>query len=377
MKQNITQTLIKNLPAPEAGNKITYDNEIKGFGVRITKTGTISFVLNYYIHGRERRITIGKAPAWTAAAARKEAKHLRQQIDQGIDPLELRISERSAPTIADLFSDYTKHHLASLSIRSQKDQQSMWLKYILPALGKVRVKNLKSSQVDQLHREISLHAPVRANRVLEVFRKALNLAVRWEWITSNPAATFNRNPEQPKEHFLTEAELERVTDCLKNMPNQQAANAIRLLILTGARRGEVLSAEWTHFDLQKGIWTKPATHTKARREHRTVLSIEACQLLQQMQDQKQGKYLFPSSKGTPIPDFKRSWAWLKQETGLCDIRIHDLRHTFASVLVSHGVSLPVIGKLLGHTQYQTTQRYAKLMDDPLRDAANVIGGITS
>lgn len=375
MRQKILQSLIKEVVPPASGNVITYDTEIPGFGMRITKAGTVSFVLNYHIHGRERRYTIGKVPTWTATAARVEAKRLRQDLDRGIDPLELKHAERTAPSVSDLYQDYCLYHLKNLAEKSQKDQQSMWQKYILPKLGEIKVKNIKSTHVDQLHREITLHAPIRANRVLEVFRKSLNLAIRWEWISSNPAATFQKNVEHQKERFLTEKELEKVTTSLSKMPNQQAADAIRLLVLTGARRGEVLNAEWAHFDLPKGLWVKPPSHTKARREHRTVLSVEACSLLAKMKKKNDGKYLFPSTKGKPIPDFKRSWEWLKKETGLNNVRIHDLRHTYASILISHGVSLPIIGKLLGHTQYQTTQRYAKLMDDPLFAATNLIGEI--
>jgi integrase len=143
-----------------------------------------------------------------------------------------------------------------------------------------------------------------------------------------------------------------------------------LLVLTGARRGEVLSLEWADLDLERGIWNRPAAKSKDRKPKRITLSNEALLLLKVIRDQSDGSYLFPTSKGTPMPDLNRPWKWLKQETGLADLRIHDLRHSFASVLISSGETLETIGKLLGHSQHQTTLRYAHLMDDPKRRAAN-------
>ncbi|GGD19432.1 hypothetical protein GCM10011358_00020 [Sinisalibacter lacisalsi] len=154
------------------------------------------------------------------------------------------------------------------------------------------------------------------------------------------------------------------------MENQRAANAIRLLVLTGARRGEVLSLEWGDLDLEQGIWNRPPHKSKDRIRKRIPLSNEALILLTAMEESANGSYLFPTSTGTHMPDLNRPWAWLKKETDLLDLRVHDLRHSFASVLISDGVPLEAIGKLLGHSQHQTTMRYAHLMDDPLRSAAN-------
>ncbi|KRS15478.1 tyrosine-type recombinase/integrase [Roseovarius indicus] len=367
---NITETYTKRADAPEKGNKIHYDDAIKGFGLRITKAGAKSFVLNYSINRRERRMTIGSYPAWTAAAAREEAKRLRRRIDQGEDPLEEQNQRRAAPNVSDLWSEYERVHLPTLSERSQTDQRSMWSKYILPELQSVQVRELSSNHVDRLHARVSAAGTTRANRVLEVFRKALNLAIRWGWIEKNPADGFRRNAEHSRERYLTPAEYERVFDALDRMQNQRAANAIRLLILTGARRGEVLPLEWNDLDLDQGLWNRPPHKSKDRKRKRIPLSNEALVLLKTMEENAISRYLFPTSTGTHMPDLNRPWTWLKKETGLHDLRVHDLRHSFASVLISGGVPLETIGKLLGHSQHQTTLRYAHLMDDPLRRAAN-------
>jgi integrase len=366
----LSETVVRQAIPPAKGNKVLYDDTLPGFGLRTTASGHKAFVLNYTINGRERRMTIGKYPTWSASAAREEAKRLRRQIDQGEDPLEVRNERKRAPTVADLWSEYERVHLPTLSNRSQADQRGMWSRYILPELKLVQVRELTSRHVDLLHAKVGESGATRANRVLEVFRKSLNLAIRWGWIAKNPADGFRRNAEHPRERYLTPAEYARVFDALGRMKNQKAANAIRLLILTGARRGEVLSLEWGDLDLAEGIWNRPPHKSKDRKRKRIPLSAEASALLNAMRETSTSKFLFPTSNGTHMSDLNRPWAWLRSETGLHDLRVHDLRHSFASVLISGGVALEAIGKLLGHSQHQTTLRYAHLMDDPLRRAAN-------
>jgi integrase len=362
------------LPAP-GQNTIIYDTELRGFGLRITKNGVKSLVLGYSAGRQERRMTIGRWPAWSVAAAREEAKKLRRLIDQGFDPLAKREEDRTAKTVNDLWLRFETDHLPRLAARAQADVRSMWTTYILPAFKAVKLRDLTCAQVDQLHQNISCKRPVRANRVLEVLRKALNLALRWRWIDRNPAQGFHRNPEQPKDTYLNPDQIRRLLDCLDRLPNAASARAIRLLIYTGARAGEVLRASWTQFDLLAGVWTKPAATTKQRKSHRVPLSAEALSVLQEMSQDRKSPYLFPNSKGQPIADIKRSWAWAQREANLPGVRLHDLRHSFASLLISAGEPLPIIGRLLGHTQSQTTMRYAHLADDPLRRATGRIGGL--
>lgn len=366
----INETFVKKATAPSRGNTVFRDDDLRGFGLRVTAAGARSFVLNYTINKRERRMTIGSFPAWTASAAREEAKSLRRMIDQGIDPLEEKNERREAPTVADLWSEYERLHLPKLSARGGKDQRGMWAKYILPEMRLVAVRDLTSRQIDALHAKISVGAPTRANRVLEVLRKALNLAIRWGWIERNPADGFQRNAELSREKYLKQEEYGRLYEALDRMPNLKAANAIRLLILTGASRGEVLGLEWQDLDLELGIWNRPPHKSKDRKPKRVPLSSAAIILLRSMSETAEESYIFPTATGGHLPDINRPWRWLKVEIGMPDLRPHDLRHSFASTLISSGETLETIGKLLGHSQYQTTMRYAHLMDDPLRRAAN-------
>jgi integrase len=377
MPIRITDKLVKDLSPPAKGNAITYDTEVKGFGVRVTAAGARSFVLNYRANGVERRMTIGSYPDWSVMAAREQAKSLKRGIDLGGDPMGERHEDRVAPTVQDLWERYEAEHLPRKAPRAQADDRSMFRTYILPALGRMKVKDVRPADVDMLHRSISDHHKVRANRVTEVLRKAFTLAVRWEWRPDNPCRGVARNPEDRRHRYLANDEIARLWAALAAHPEQTSADAIKLMLLTGARRGEVLGAMWIMFDLDQGIWTKPAAHTKQRKEHRVPLSAQAIDLLRKLRTAAHSPYVFPGKDGKPLTDVKRSWASICKTGGLEGVRLHDLRHTYASLLASAGMSLPIIGALLGHTQPQTTARYAHLMDHPLRTAADHVGTVVS
>jgi integrase len=297
-----------------------------------------------------------------------------------------------------LIERYLFEHVTRLAPDSASDYRSMMMTYVMPVWGQRKVIDIRRSDVDQLLAEIAKGrarphkestrqkrlkplqpprpTPGRANRVGCAIRKMFNLAIRWEMRTDNPAAGFIRNPESQRERFLDVTEIGRLSQTLNEHKNQRMADVIRLLMLTGARRGDVLNATWDQFDLDRAAWTKPAATTKQRKLHRTPLSSAAVQLLRTIRARTPEKcpWVFPGdAHGKPVQEIKRFWHDVRKKAELADIRIHDLRHTFASLLVSGGMSLPMIGKLLGHTQVQTTQRYAHLFDDPLRVGLNQVG----
>lgn len=377
MAERLTDKRVKNLPAPASGNRITYDAEVKGFGIRITTAGAKAFVLNYRIAGRERRFTIGSYPDWSVAAARDEAKRLKRQVDQGRDPMGERHAERVAPTVAELAARYLEEHAVRKVPRAQKDDRAMLEKIVLPAIGRMKVYEVRRDDIDQLHRALSRTRPIRANRVAQLLSKMFSLAMRWEYRTDNPVKGVHRNPEPRRNRYLSGDEIRRLTAVLAAHQNQPSANVIRLLLLTGSRRGEVLSATWDQFDLKGGVWTKPSAHTKQKKEHRIPLSAPARQLLSEMKAKADpSRYIFPGRlPNEPLKEIKAFWTGVCRQAGLKDCRIHDLRHTYASILASSGLSLPVIGALLGHTQPNTTARYSHLFDDPLREATERVGNV--
>lgn len=393
-QQLLSDSLVKALPAPETGNRIFYDTKTKGFGVRVTANGSRSFILNYRnAGGRERRLTIGAFPDWRTAAAREEAASLRRRIDRGEDPMAERESDRAAKTVADLCQRFREEHLPKKRPATQRDYDALIDRNILPSLKHLKVSEVTYADIDGLHRKISRRAPYLANRTVAVLSKMFSLAIKWQWRPDNPAKGIERNQEDKRHRYLSPAELGKLTSALTSLEDQQAANIIRLLLLTGARKSEVLAARWDDFDLTQGIWTKPGATTKQKTLHRVPLSAPARQLLSEIQQgaTQRAEFVFPGRTGGHRKEIKRAWhdACLAaelvtasvvkdgrgQETQLIrpSARIHDLRHTYASMLASAGMSLPIIGALLGHTQPATTARYSHLMDDPLRAATDRVG----
>ena len=413
MAERLTEIRARKELAPARGQTILWDTDVKGFALRVTPGGAKSFLLDYRVDGRQRRITIGSFPDWSVQAARTKAKKLKQEVDGGHDPMGQRHADRVAPTLQDLWERYEIEHLPRKAIRAQADERSMWQKIILPRLGKLKIASIDADHIDELHRDVTniRGTPVRANRVVEVLRKAFNLAIRWKWLSDNPAAGVRKNAEEKRNRFLNRTEITALAQALNDHTEPVSANAIKLLMLTGARRGEVLGATWDMFDLENGIWTKPSAHTKQRLVHRVPLSGLALRLLTDIRvdatrlahaaGSSLSPYVFPGIDGKPLTDIKRSWTSICRKAGLAvqvetiarngrpakgkdgkpalvwqpNVRIHDLRHSFASILVSAGASLPLIGQMLGHTQVQTTQRYAHLFDDPMRDAAETVGKV--
>jgi integrase len=305
-------------------------------------------------------------------AARKQAEQLRREIDLGHDPLEERVADRSAPTVRDLFDRYSAEHLPTKAPRSAADDRSMWVKDILPALGAKKVTEVSPRDCDDLHRAISMNRPTRANRVVEVLRKALNLAIRWGWIERNPASGARRNPEPKRTRYLARDEVVRLVAALEAHSERSSADALLFMLLTGCRRGEALNATWGQFDLDRRVWTKSSAETKQRREHRVPYSQAVADILDRRRAETVGTSIFPGSLGAPLCDVRRTWKAVCKKAGLSEVRIHDLRHTFASLLASSGQSLLVVGELLGHSTPQTTKRYANLYDDSLRAAAESV-----
>jgi integrase len=379
MADKLFDATVKKLARPERGNRVYYDTEVTGFGCRVTAGGARSFVLNYRTtSGRERRYTIGSFPDWTTTAARTEAKRLKLEIRaNGHDPVGALQEVRGAPTVADLCARYIAEHLPKKRPSSVTEDRSMINQWIIPELRYHRVTEIGFADMDALHRKITkAGTPYRANRVLALLSKMFSLSIRWRWRTDNPCHGVERNQEHKRVRYLSPDELGRLTAALAAYDDQQAANAIRLLLLTGARRGEVLSAKWSDFNLESGEWVKPGAATKQKTEHRVPLSAPARQLLAGMP--RNGEFLFPGPGATGCrADLNKPWASVCKTAGLKGVRVHDLRHSFASVLASAGLSLHVIGGLLGHTQPATTARYAHLTRDSLRAATETAGAILS
>jgi integrase len=377
-REPLTDAVIKRLTPPKSGNRIYFDVEPAGFGCRVTAGGTRAFIFNYRVQGtgQQRRVTIGHFPNWTTSAARTEARRLRRLVDGGGDPRGDFEGQREAPTVAELCDRFEEEHLPRKRPATVESYTRLLKLHIRPHFGQFKkVTDVTFSDVDALHRKVTKAGSVyAANRCVAVLSKMFSLAIKWQMRADNPAKGVERNAESKRKRYLTGDELARLTAALSKCSDRQFANIIRLLLLTGARRGEVLAMKWVDVDLAKGVWTKPGSTTKQKTDHVVPLSAPARQLLAEIKTR--GEFVFPSDGKTGhVVEIKKSWASLCKAAGINGLRAHDLRHSFASQLVSGGASLPLIGALLGHSNPTTTHRYAHLFDDPQRAAVEKVGSI--
>jgi integrase len=388
MARHLTDAIVRRLPTPKSGKRITLDDtpkdNIRGFGVRITAAGARSYVLRYTTRaGRERTFTIGDATVWRTTDARDKARELRRAIEGGGDPLADIEAERAAPTVADLIDRFEQEHLPRKRPRTADDYRRSLRLHIRPALKNLKVANVTFSDLDRLHRRITAQgSPYQANRTIALASKMFSLAVRWGMRETNPVKGIERNTEYGRRRYLSGEELMRLTAALAKHSDKQAADAIRLLLLTGARRGEVLAMRHADIDLTEGTWSKLPSSTKQKEHHQVPLSAPARQLLSDIQAQQADKrhvlptFVFPGAGVTGHRiELKKDWRQLCKAAGITGLRLHDLRHSFASQLASGGASLPLIGALLGHSNPNTTARYAHLFHDPQRAATEKVGAV--
>jgi integrase len=395
---NITQRSVEAAKPPASGYIILFDDKLDGFGVRVTAAGTKSFVLNYRVaNGDKRRHTIGKWPKWTADAARDEAANvLLPAINKkGADPVRDKKALREEPTLADLAKEYVEQH-AEMKKRDKSiyEDNRMLNNIILPKMGTLRISAVSRRDVQKMHNSLR-KTPYQANRVLALLSKMFTFAMEGEMRPDNPAKGVERFREDKREAWLTVDQLHALSDALDSYAEQDAADALRLLIVTGARPDEVIGATWPMFDLDRSIWTKPSHHVKEKKIEHTPLNTGALVILRRMAEHRTGIHLFPGRESTD-PDkprgarttLRNAWKQVCKAAGLAteysvkgkrgkplprwkpNVRVYDLRHTFASHLVSRNWSLPLVGKLLGQVRPETTARYAHVSDGAQREVAN-------
>jgi integrase len=347
--EKLTDAAIRKLVPPAKGYVVHWEG---AFGTRIAAGGTIAFVFNYRVRGtgRERRITIGRFPTWTIGAARQEARKLQQLVDRGGDPLGVFEAERDAPTVGDLIKRFIDEHLPRKSKGTRYNYISMLNQYAAPALAQMKVAEVSFEDIDDLHRKITKDAPYAANRCIAMLSRMFTLAVKWRLRTDNPCKGIEQNAEEKRRRYLRGDEMEHLLAALASYPDQRAANIFRMLLLTGARRGEVLSMRWDNLDLSAGTWSKPAASVKQRTAHSVPLSAPARQLLSEIEDHAsmtlksespagrtlKSEFVFPSTDNPTghVIEVRRPWRAICKRAGIAGLRIHDLRHGFASQLAA-------------------------------------------
>src|SRR6266446_3499844 len=380
MRGKITKRAVDALKPADGVEAVLWDSELKGFGIRVQRGGAKSYVLHYRVGtGRGaplRKLTIGRhGSPWTPETARKEAKTLLGMIEDGADPAADKMARREAPTIAELAERFLAEHADSKRKGSTAAEYRRLLdKIILPALGKRKVADVTRADVTKLH-HANRGAPYQSNRVLAVLSKMFNLAERWGLRPdgSNPCRHVEKFFERKRERMLSPTELARLGDALAAYTGSPyAVTAVKLLVFTGARLGEVLGLKWEWIDFERGEARLPDSKTGAKTLH---LPPPALAVLADLPRLDNNPHVIVGQKvGAALANLEKPWRAIRKAAGLDDVRLHDLRHAFASVAASSGMGLPIIGKMLGHTQAATTARYAHLASDPVKAAAAAVAG---
>jgi integrase len=384
MPKRSTSRLTKRVIDETKPGAFVWDSELRGFGLRVTPAGAKSFVVQYRMpSGKQGRTVVGAYPALTTDEAREIARERLGGVPQGRNPSATKHTLRTAPTLADLAGEYTGEYAMTRNLRPRtvKDARAV-LRHALASLGATKVIDITTTDIRRVHGELRKASGVyQANRLLAVLSKMFSLAAELGWRGGdNPCRSIKKFPEDQRWRNLSENEVGRLLDACDAYAEQggrNGADAIRLLLFTGSRLQEVLKAEWPQFDLELGLWEKPSSHTKTKRQHRLELEGPALQLLQEMREREpDGRFLFPGEprqipdgkfEATPRADLKRPWVWIVREAALENVRLHDLRRTTASFMLSGGASLATVGKALGHTQATTTARYAHLSQTVQRE----------
>lgn len=373
--QKLTKRFVESITPHEKDELLLWDSEIKGFGIRVFPTGRRTYFVQYRNQfGSTRRKKIGVHGHITADQAREEAKKLLGDVAKGADPSKEHQNEKIKPTFEKLAAEYIEFSIKDdKAPKTIKEEKRMLNTILLKRFGFKKLDEITTYEIQQLHHELRDTLYV-ANRVRSLLHGMFNLAIKWKWMKVNPVGEVTRYKEQKRNRWLDDEEVQRLFAVLETYHNQSVANIVRLLILTGARYTEVVSATWDQFDLEKGTWTKPDHATKQKQMHHIPLSLQVIEILKRIKEKSEAVFLFPGKvPGQPIKEIKKAWHTIRKRAGFPEVRIHDLRHTHASHLVSSGLSLSIVGKLLGHTQASTTQRYAHLADAPLRQAAEFFG----
>ena len=351
---------------------IVFDSEVNGFGVRVLPSGRKSYLVQYRSGGRTRRIAIGQHGAVTVEGARKRAKELLGSVAAGQNPAEVIALQRGAPTVASVGARFLREHVAlRCKPRTASEYRRALELFIYPAMGNHRIVDVTRADIARLHHG-ARHIPYQANRTLGVLSKMFTLCEVWGLRPdgSNPCRHVPKYREEKRERFLSGPELRRLGDTLARIEAEglepaPVIAAFRLLLLTGCRLGEIQTLQWSFVTAR--YMDLPDSKTGARR---VPLPPAARAILDALPRQEGNPYVITGTvPGQPISDLQKPWRRIRAEADLPDVRIHDLRHTYASNAVADGMPIQMVGKLLGHTQLQTTMRYAHLADDPVLKAA--------
>ncbi len=389
---------------PDGRPYVVYDTDLTGFGIRVMPSGFKSWIVEYRPGDGGRRIakkrmTLGSTTMVTAEQARRQAREILAAARLGFDPSGEREKNRKTPTFKEFVERYLSEEAElKLKPRTVANYRIYFRKHALPWLGAIQINAITKADIARMHRGIGKSKPATANRVVEAVSSLFRYAETAGEVDEgfNPTRGITHFKEKTRERFLSIDELKRLGATLrlaeteglpwdkdeikatsKHLAKEENQNivfspyvtaAIRLLLFTGCRMREILHLKWAEIDFERGLLMLPDSKTGKRY---VVLNSPAIGVLSGLE--RIGEYVIVGEKpGKPRHDLNRPWRRIRKHAELGELRIHDLRHSFASVGAAGGMGLPIVGKLLGHTQAQTTARYAHFDDDPLKRASEKI-----
>lgn len=373
----LTKTLVEGAK-PRAQRYRLSDSLVPGLILLVLPSGARTYYLRHRVDGQQRELKLGTPVELTPDQARDLARAALARVRAGGDPGAERRAAREAPTIEALAARHLQAHASRK--RSGRNDEILWRRHLLPSFGRVKVAALSRERIREWH---AAHPkPATANRALEVLGVAMGLAEEWGWrpAGSNPARGIKAHPERQRRRYATPDELAQLRAALQRWEaagplamRWRFAQLVRLLLLTGARLREVMNAQWSEIDWGRGVLRVPAERGKTGAAE-VQLSDRALAILGELRSKigeqlPENRWIIPGETGDrPLVGYRRMWLALLEEAGVADLRIHDLRHTFASYALSGGQTLGTVGQLLGHRSAQTTTRYAHLIDDAARRA---------
>lgn len=380
--ERITKRVV-DAAGPGNRDRFIWDSELSGFGLKVTPRGRKTYIVQFRVGGRQgttRRVSLGPHGRLTPEKARTEAKLLLGEAAAGRDPVELRKSAvASRLSLADAMERFFEEHVEpKRKVRTAAEYRRAANLHIYPVLGNKRLSEISRTDVSRLHYAMR-DKPYQANRTLALLSSFFNWTERHSLRPdgANPCRHVEKYAERKRERYLSEEEIHRLGDVLIALEDSGhitpwMAAAVRLLLFTGARLSEILTLRWSEVDLANGLLRLPDSKTGAKTIY---LPPPAIQVLATLPRIDSNPYVICGAKQEAhLVNLEKPWRRIRKAAGLDDVRLHDLRHTFASVAARNGLSLPVIGALLGHSQPATTARYAHLSADPLREAAGRIAG---